>query len=112
MSHCEEAVQHIEQPEAETVVSASVVEELPEEEEEAAREIVVETAAIDPRFPATNQARHCFVKYNEAHKCFAEHGEEATECAKLARDYRTMCPVEWVERWNEAREDGTWWGKY
>jgi len=72
----------------------------------------VDTAPLDPRFPATNQARHCFVKYNEAHKCFAEKGQDSPDCARVARDYRTLCPVEWIERWNEARENGSWWGKY
>lgn len=52
------------------------------------------------------------MKYNEAHKCWAEKGEGAPECARLARDYRTICPVEWLEKWNEARENGAWWGKY
>ena len=72
----------------------------------------VDTAPIDPRFTATNQSRHCFVKYNEAHKCFAEAGEDAPQCARLARDYRSLCPAEWVAAWNEARENGAWWGKY
>lgn len=76
------------------------------------KQITVDTARIDPRFPATNQARHCFVKYNEAHKCLADRGEDDDVCKRLARDYRAICPVEWLEKWNEARENGTWWGKW
>ena len=72
----------------------------------------IDTAPIDPRFTATNQSRHCFVRYNEAHKCYAEKGEDAPECARIARDYRALCPTEWVNAWNEARENGTWFGKY
>jgi cytochrome c oxidase subunit 6b len=72
----------------------------------------IDTAPIDPRFPATNQARNCFVKYNEAHKCYAEKGEGAPECSRIARDYRSICPSEWLAAWNEARENGTWFGKY
>lgn len=87
-------------------VVAEVVEAEPE------KEIVIDTAPIDPRFPATNQARHCFVKYNEAHKCFADRGEDDDVCKRLARDYRAICPVEWLEKWNEAREEGAWWGKW
>ena len=30
----------------------------------------------------------------------------------MARAYRSICPTEWVEKWNEARENGAWWGKY
>jgi cytochrome c oxidase subunit 6b len=83
-----------------------------EEVTQEAVEIVVETAPIDARFPATNQSRHCFVKYNEAHKCFSEKGEDDDACKRLARDYRAICPMEWLEKWNEARDEGTWFGKY
>jgi hypothetical protein len=30
--------------------------------------VQVVTAPYDPRFPNRNQARHCFVRYNEYHK--------------------------------------------
>ena len=63
---------------------------------------------MDPRFGATNQARHCFVVYNEAHRCMAEKGAEDSECAKITKDYRAICPMEWLAAWNEARENGTW----
>ena len=82
------------------------------EEDDQRAEIVVQTAPIDPRFPATNQARHCFVKYNEAHKCNAEKGEDDETCQRLSKAYRSICPVEWLEKWNEARDAGEWWGKY
>lgn len=70
------------------------------------------TTPHDFRFPVTNQARHCFVKYNEAHKCFAEKGADNEECARRASAYRSICPTEWLDKWNEAREAGAWWGKY
>jgi len=72
----------------------------------------IETAPHDPRFATINQARYCFVAYNEAHKCFKEKSEEDSECRKLAKKYRSICPMEWLEAWNEARENGTWMGKY
>ena len=28
------------------------------------------------------------------------------------RAYRSLCPGEWLERWNEQREEGTWPGRY
>lgn len=91
---------------------ADAVEEVEAQEDEQPVEIVVETAPIDPRFPATNQARHCFVKYNEAHKCNAENGEDDETCQRLSKAYRSICPVEWLEKWNEARDANEWWGKY
>ncbi len=86
----------------------AAAEEAAAEEAAPARVVVVDTAPLDARFPTTNQARHCFVKYSEAHKCLAEGGD----CARLVRDYRSICPQEWLERWNTAREEGSYHGKY
>ncbi|XP_010916710.1 cytochrome c oxidase subunit 12, mitochondrial [Elaeis guineensis] len=89
----------------------------PEQEEtesqEAAEEkpvIKLETAPADFRFPTTNQTRHCFTRYIEYHKCVAAKGEGAPECEKFAKYYRSLCPSEWIERWNEQRENGTFPG--
>ncbi|CAN6542788.1 unnamed protein product [Malus baccata var. baccata] len=79
-----------------------VVEETPE--------IKIETAPADFRFPTTNQTRHCFTRYIEHHRCIAAKGEGAPECDKFAKFYRSLCPGEWVERWNEQRENGTFPG--
>jgi len=40
-----------------------------EEDEEPKFEVVVATAPHDPRFPSTNQARHCYTRYNEFYRC-------------------------------------------
>ncbi|KAI8466850.1 MAG: cytochrome c oxidase, subunit VIb [Monoraphidium minutum] len=72
----------------------------------------VVTAPYDPRFPATNQARHCFVRYNEYYKCVFERGAEAQRCGFYKRAYESMCPEEWVDEWEELREKGLWMGKY
>ncbi|KAJ6391479.1 hypothetical protein OIU77_025454 [Salix suchowensis] len=81
--------------------------------EEAAEEkqgIKLETAPADYRFPTTNQTRHCFTRYIEYHRCVAAKGEGASECDKFAKYYRSLCPSEWVERWNEQRANGTFPG--
>ncbi|KAJ7547083.1 hypothetical protein O6H91_08G068300 [Diphasiastrum complanatum] len=72
----------------------------------------IKTAPIDFRFPTTNQAKHCFTRYNEYHKCVKEKGEDNSDCEKYARWYRSLCPGEWIERWNEQRENGTFPGRY
>lgn len=81
-----------------------------EEVAEEAPEIKLETAPADFRFPTTNQTRHCFTRYIEYHRCVAAKGEGAQECDKFAKYYRALCPSEWVERWNEQRENGTFPG--
>ncbi|KFK44340.1 hypothetical protein AALP_AA1G245300 [Arabis alpina] len=78
--------------------------------EETPDEIKLETAPADFRFPTTNQTRHCFTRYIEYHRCVAAKGDEAPECDKFAKFYRSLCPSEWVDRWNEQRENGTFPG--
>ncbi|XP_022768366.1 cytochrome c oxidase subunit 6b-1-like isoform X1 [Durio zibethinus] len=73
-------------------------------------EIKLETAPADFRFPTTNQTRHCFTRYIEYHRCVAAKGEGAPECDKFAKYYRALCPGEWIDRWNEQRENGTFPG--
>ena len=61
---------------------------------------------------AALQARHCYTRYNEYHRCIAQKGEGAEECRVFQRAYRSLCPGEWLERWNEQRDEGTWPGRY
>ncbi|KAI3718018.1 hypothetical protein L1987_70002 [Smallanthus sonchifolius] len=75
-------------------------------------EIKLETAPGDYRFPTTNQSRHCFTRYVEYHRCVAAKGEDASECDKFAKYYRSLCPGEWIDRWNEQRENGTFPGPF
>jgi cytochrome c oxidase subunit 6b len=105
----------------ETVVEEGGDEEQAEETEEAPEEVEekpkitvddIKTAPMDFRFPTTNQAKHCYTRYNEFHKCAAEKGEDAKDCQKYARYYRSLCPGEWVDKWNEERENGNYAGRY
>ena len=64
----EEAVVDEPVAEVEEEAVAEEPEEEEEEEEEPEIEVKLETAPHDPRFPTTNQARHCYTRYNEFHK--------------------------------------------
>ncbi|XP_048132144.1 cytochrome c oxidase subunit 6b-3-like [Rhodamnia argentea] len=81
-----------------------------EEEEEEEEVIVLETAPLDMRFPFANQTRHCYARYLEYLRRIQEKGKDAPECEKFAKYYRSLCPSEWIERWNEQREQGTFPG--
>ncbi|KAF5826426.1 mitochondrial cytochrome c oxidase subunit [Dunaliella salina] len=70
------------------------------------------TAPYDPRFPNRNQARHCFVRFNEFFKCAHERGEDHPRCVFYQRAYQSLCPADWLENWQELREQGLWTGKY
>ncbi|KAJ4846832.1 Cytochrome c oxidase subunit 6B1 [Turnera subulata] len=66
--------------------------------------------AVDIRFPTTNQTRNCYTRYLEYHWCIKEKGSDAPECEKFAKYYRSLCPTEWVTKWNEQRGVGVFPG--
>eukprot|EP00244_Chara_vulgaris_P004416 TRINITY_DN1873_c0_g1_i4.p3 TRINITY_DN1873_c0_g1~~TRINITY_DN1873_c0_g1_i4.p3 ORF type:complete len:135 (-),score=28.53 TRINITY_DN1873_c0_g1_i4:468-872(-) len=103
-------------PDEDNAAADDVGEEEVEEDESSGKRVIsakdVRTAPMDFRFPATNQSKHCFTRYNEYHKCIKEKGEDNPACTKYARFYRSLCPAEWVEKWNEQRENGTFPGPY
>eukprot|EP00285_Hemiselmis_virescens_P018069 CAMPEP_0173384996 /NCGR_PEP_ID=MMETSP1356-20130122/7573_1 /TAXON_ID=77927 ORGANISM="Hemiselmis virescens, Strain PCC157" /NCGR_SAMPLE_ID=MMETSP1356 /ASSEMBLY_ACC=CAM_ASM_000847 /LENGTH=94 /DNA_ID=CAMNT_0014340603 /DNA_START=79 /DNA_END=363 /DNA_ORIENTATION=+ len=66
----------------------------------------LKTAPNDVRTPETNQAKHCYFKYNEFFRCEKFKGEGAPACKVLKSHYTSLCPSEWVERWDEQREAG------
>eukprot|EP00210_Caulerpa_lentillifera_P001624 g1562.t1 len=70
------------------------------------------TSPPDPRFRSVNQSRTCYTRYNEYYKCKLEKDEESEECMFYKRCYETICPDEWIERWEEMREEGIWAGRY
>ncbi|GLT49069.1 hypothetical protein SLA2020_226520 [Shorea laevis] len=53
------------------------------------------------------QTRHCYASYVEYHKCLKEKGNNAPECEKFAKHYKSLCPNEWIDRWDRERELGT-----
>ena len=106
-SHCAPA-----EPEEEEAGEPGKAEEEEEEEEAPPPEVKIESAPFDVRFPGTNQARHCYTRYNEYHKCVSENGEDDERCSLFQKAYRSICPGEWVERWNEQRDNGTWPGRW
>merc|ERR1711924_411130 len=73
-------------------------------------DIQLSTTPSDVRFPNVNQARHCYMRYNEFWRCQAKFGEGAEKCAKMQKFYMSICPAEWVDNWNGQREAGTFPG--
>ena len=89
-------------------VLVSILVEAAEPEAPARPQIVLQTHyQTDPRYSNSNQAKACFVKYSEFHKCAAEEGEDSEKCKSFQRAYRSICPCDWVTRWNELREEGS-----
>lgn len=59
------------------------------------------TAPFDPRFPTTNQTRNCWQNYVDFHRCILQRGEQYEPCQYFKRVYRSLCPMSWVEQWDE-----------
>ncbi|KXN85867.1 Cytochrome c oxidase subunit 6B [Leucoagaricus sp. SymC.cos] len=68
---------------------------------------VLQTYGFDPRFPNTNQTRHCFQNYTDYFKCITAKGEDFAPCKQFKKAYNSGCPSAQISRWDEQREAGT-----
>lgn len=68
-----------------------------------------ETVPNDPRFKGTDQARNCWQNYVDFFKCvnLFDGDESSPRCRQFKRAYQTLCPDDWVERWDANRLQGT-----
>lgn len=60
----------------------------------------------DPRFPNMNQTRNCQTNYLDYYRCLKKKDGDEEYCAWYKNAYERLCPDEWVEKWNEQRENG------
>ena len=65
------------------------------------------SAPMDPRYPNQNQAKNCWQNYVDYYRCINKRGEEYEPCQYFFKNYNTLCPMAWVERWNDQREGGS-----
>ncbi|KZO96725.1 cytochrome c oxidase subunit VIb [Calocera viscosa TUFC12733] len=68
---------------------------------------VFQTAGFDARFPNQNQTKHCYQNYIDYHKCVNAKGEDFAPCKQFFRAFNALCPNEWITRFDEQREAGT-----
>ncbi|KAL1769448.1 FAM71E2 [Sigmodon hispidus] len=72
------------------------------------------TAPFDPRFPNQNQTRNCYQNFLDYHRCLKtmnRRGKNTQPCEYYFRVFHSLCPVSWVQRWNEQIKQGTFPGK-
>ncbi|CAM9653116.1 unnamed protein product [Lampetra fluviatilis] len=72
------------------------------------------TAPFDARFPNSNQTRNCFQNYLDFHRCekaLTAKGSDPLPCAWFKRVYTSLCPIAWVNKWDEQRADGKFPGR-
>ncbi|CAD6903657.1 unnamed protein product [Tilletia controversa] len=86
-----------------------------------ALELTGHTASFDARFPNQNQNKHCeqgpvlpsavpptesiWTPYLDYFRCINAKGEEHTPCKHFYRKYHSLCPNEWIAKWDEQREN-------
>nr|XP_020473261.1 cytochrome c oxidase subunit 6B1 [Monopterus albus]XP_020473262.1 cytochrome c oxidase subunit 6B1 [Monopterus albus] len=72
------------------------------------------TAPFDARFPNTNQTRNCYQNYLDFHRCnkvLSAKDHDVTACEWYKRVYKSLCPIGWVDKWDEQVENGSFPGK-
>ena len=62
---------------------------------------------FDPRFPNTNQAKRCFINFVDYQRCLKIKGENNRDCEYFKHTTHSVCPVGWIEKWNEQLESGS-----
>ncbi|WFD20503.1 Cytochrome c oxidase subunit 6B [Malassezia caprae] len=79
-----------------------------------AEQLNLKTVEFDSRFP--NQTRHCrfeansglvcWQNYVDYFRCVNSKGEEFEPCKQFYSAFHSLCPNEWLEKWDEQRENG------
>merc|ERR1712189_170167 len=80
-------------------------------EQSAVERLGLRTAPFDARFPNQNQTKNCWQNFMDYQRCIKNKGEEYEPCNYFYKNFKSICPVAWVEKWNEQLENGTFAGK-
>ncbi|KAG9287109.1 hypothetical protein G9A89_001003 [Geosiphon pyriformis] len=75
-------------------------------ENDKVEKIIFQTAGFDARFPNTNQTKHCFQNYIDYYKCIKSKGENYRPCKQFYQAFHSLCPNDWIARWDEQQERG------
>ncbi|RUS28197.1 cytochrome c oxidase, subunit VIb [Jimgerdemannia flammicorona] len=50
--------------------------------------------------------KHCWQNYIDYHKCIQARGDDFPACKQFWRAYHSLCPNEWISKWDTQREEG------
>ncbi|KAJ1451570.1 cytochrome c oxidase, subunit VIb [Pelagophyceae sp. CCMP2097] len=70
----------------------------------------IKTTPVDKRFPSTNQANHCWNRYNEWVMCLKKTDGDEDACKVMRQFAMSICPDDWSKKWDEEREEGNFPG--
>ncbi|CCV00443.1 unnamed protein product [Malassezia sympodialis ATCC 42132] len=80
-----------------------------------AEQLNLKTVEFDSRFPnqfdanlrpACGHSTYSWQSYVDYFRCVNSKGEEFEPCKQFYKAYHTLCPNEWLEKWDEQRESG------
>ena len=54
----------------------------------------------------SSHSRNCWQNYVDYFRCVNLRGEDYAPCQFFNRSYHTLCPADWIEKWDDARERG------
>ncbi|XP_043525819.1 cytochrome c oxidase subunit 6B1-like, partial [Frieseomelitta varia] len=60
----------------------------------------------DPRFQQQNQTLRCWVMYHDFYRCEHILGEKSDVCTWFKQVFTSICPNDWIRRWDELRIEG------
>ena len=61
---------------------------------------------FDPRFPNQNQTKNCYQNYVDYQRCAKIKGPDSEVCFFYKKAFLDICPMTWVEKWNDQIENG------
>merc|ERR1712170_94863 len=64
------------------------------------------TAPFDTRFPNQNQEKACWQGFVDFHRCKKIKGDDYEPCNYFRKVANSLCPKEYVEKWDEQMENG------
>merc|ERR1712042_59290 len=68
------------------------------------------TAPFDARFPNQRQTKSCWQNFIDYHRCVKAKGEDYAPCDFFWRNWNSLCPSAWSDKWNDQIEEGNFPG--
>ncbi|KAJ1980942.1 Cytochrome c oxidase subunit 6B [Dimargaris verticillata] len=69
------------------------------------KQFKIKTAQFDARFPNTNQSKSCAQNYVDYYHCIEKRGKDFPLCKDFYHNFRSLCPDDWLEKWDNARNE-------
>lgn len=83
-----------------------ICEEKDKTEEREQRSASLSTCPVDPRFQQMNKTKWCYTMFIDFHRCVYLLGDGNENCKIFEKCYKSLCPNEWIQNWNDQIERG------